>query len=391
MKTFKKILTIFGICVIAINVGIFAPRAEVAHAAVSVDVANFAQLFCVISANQLPTVSDSYTNTTNYFCGGTTIADNDIDIAITASFNFSNVNSIGNPVVLYIPTKNFTIHSADLSNPQIITRDPADTTVLLYVNGGSLTLANIIIDGNGANVQATEVMVAMSTGTLNITDGTVLRNNNRIANYGGGAMTISGGNFNMTGGLITDNRALGAGGISFGNNNSSLTAVISGGEIIGNTAYQATGGGIRLGITTTNGNSFSVNVIGKTVIANNTAATNGGGIGGYDDPRLQPYLTVGPNVVFSGNTAATTARIDPSDQSLYDTNILATSFSLPAPFNGYNNYDIQYAGTLPTDICQYNSSLWADDTNCVKPTEPTLPPTEPVVPGAPNTGLFLLR
>ena len=121
----------------------------------------------------------------------------------------------------------------------------------------------------------------------------------------------------------------------------------------------------------------SLNVIGSTFLDNHSDI-NGGAINFSPQADLVA-LTVDATSTFSANTASTSSRISPADQSLYDTNILATQWSLPIPFNGYNNYDISYTSDLPTTICQYNPNLWADDTSCVAPTEPTEPETPPTI------------
>jgi len=247
------------------------------------------------------------------------------------------------------------------------------------INGGTISSNKTTGTGGGGGVFA-------SNGTFTMNGGTI---SNNQAYYGGGAFDTYGSTFTMNGGTISDNStsAGSGGGVTVNNSaftmNSSATIsnnfspdygggisvtnagtfVMSGGEISGNKT-DVGGGGISIG-------SGASATIASGRLVNNIANTNGGTI--WTLAENLPNLTVGIGVIFSGNSAATYARMDPADQALYNAQIFATNFSLPLPFNGYNNYDIRYTSDLPTDICQFNSSLWADDARCV---------------AAPETGLF---
>ena len=131
---------------------------------------------------------------------------------------------------------------------------------------GSLTLTNVIIDGDttGGGIEAHDTLVLL--------DGAMIQN--CYAQMGGGVY-LTGGSFSMAGGTITQNTALLGGGIyvSYG------SADISGGEITGNTATRdganAFGGGICIQDSTVN-LSGNVRIDSNTVIGNNKSGSGGG-------------------------------------------------------------------------------------------------------------------
>ena len=256
--------------------------------------------------------------------------------------------------------------------------------------GNTLNMSgNVIVGGNsaggyGGGISMTDSTFVMSSGTVS----------GNTAGAAGGGVRVS-GTFIMTGGEISGNTAARYGGGVTLADSVVATFTMTGGKISGNTAVSSTGrggGGVRVGENNTfdmsggvisdnaSGNHGGgiqvdydgiVNISGNAEISGNTSSFDGGGIWIEHDNLTN--LTVGASAVFSGNSAATATRMNPADQALYNAQIFATSFSLPLPFNGYNNFDISYASDLSTDICQHNSSLWADDTKCVS---------------VPGTGLF---
>jgi len=272
---------------------------------------------------------------------------------------------------------------AKITNNTIATGNGAG----LYLNSasGTLTISDAAISGNSTNYYGGGIYVLL--GTLNLGSGAIVSGNTadlsgggiyvrdagttimsggeisgNTANGNGGGVNIIGSTatFTMTGGTISGNTAANGGGVRA---DDSGTFIMAGGTINNNTATN--GGGVYVGDGTLGGGAFGSGTFTLTGgnIVNNTAYADGGAI--WVPHANLAYLTVGPSAVFSGNSAATYARMNPADQALYDAQISATSFSLPLPFNGYNNYDINYTSDLPTDICQHNSSLWADDANCV--------------------------
>ncbi|MCH4046834.1 MAG: Cna B-type domain-containing protein [Eubacterium sp.] len=214
-------------------------------------------------------------------------------------------------------------NSAD-SNTITIVRGSGFNGYLVKVpEGRTLTLENIILDGNQDNATKTEKsLIDSEDGTLYIYEGTVLQNN-KLTKLGyfeacGGAVHASGGIVNMTGGIIRDNTANYGGGI-YADNGAVLK--MSGGSIQKNHAVDGTspkelgyaaGGGVALyqGDTIMNfaGGSIERNIsdnlgggisVGTSVVGNsgpetlnmsggtvdrNSAGSGGGGIyiqGGY--------------------------------------------------------------------------------------------------------------
>jgi hypothetical protein len=205
-----------------------------------------------ITVNNLAALRDAITNapSTPY------------EIEVGTSFAIT-----GNEVI--VPAgKQITLSGATL------TRGAGYTGYLFDLVGGTFTLANIVIDGNKANVSAERAMIYVEeNATLNITAGAVLRDNlNTTTGYelGSGGGVIASGNINMTGGLITGNRTAPAdsfgGGICFLNSASNATFNMSGGEISGN--YGLAGGGVYLG-------SASMLMTGGIIRANEAGRSGG--------------------------------------------------------------------------------------------------------------------
>ena len=97
--------------------------------------------------------------------------------------------------------------------------------LLKVTTGKAASLSNIIIDGNsGENPDTKASLIKLERGsTLDITEGTVLRNNklktvyNSITN--GGAIYAQSATINMTGGIIEENLANNGGGIFLNKSN----------------------------------------------------------------------------------------------------------------------------------------------------------------------------
>jgi hypothetical protein len=139
----------------------------------------------------------------------------------------------------------------------------------LFVNLGTLTLTNLIIDGGGNTGPAANGSLVSNpdaTSTLTVATGAVLRNNHTSS--AGGAISNS-GTLSMTGGTISNNTAQSGGGIYSAG--ATTPIVISGSvRIIGNVARAGNGGGIH--------GDGEMTVTGNAEIANNSAAYYGGGI-----------------------------------------------------------------------------------------------------------------
>ena len=217
-------------------------------------------------------------------------------------------------------------------DPLTIYRAPGFKDEMVKVSG-SLTLKNIILDGNKTKVTASGSIIKVQPGaTLNIGEGAVLQNNSypqsgwdgynwtnggavyakkatvnvlsgslitgNLAMYGGG-IQVDGGTLNMSGGTISNNVAKAttySSGVAVNGSGGGVSLVygsvmnLSGGEIINNisdgcTSYGiglsgSTGGGIQVGAPYANEVTFVSNVLNMTggSVSNNSAYAEGGGI-----------------------------------------------------------------------------------------------------------------
>ncbi|MDD4509384.1 MAG: leucine-rich repeat protein [Oscillospiraceae bacterium] len=228
-------------------------------------------------------------------------------------------------------------------------------TLFSIASGGTLTLSDIIIDGNRQIVVAAPLISVSSGGRLNITDGAVLRNNrnteSREVDFGGGVGVKPGGIAVMTGGTITGNYSTRGGGVTVNSKGAGQEpgftmngGVISGnlslygggvavygtftltgdGKIAGNKAAGETtgdgsgGGGVHVGQNSTNstGNPPVFNMSGGTVSSN--IAPNGGGVylfhpsalanisGGQIEANVSDYGSAAQCVASSGQVLTIT-------------------------------------------------------------------------------------
>jgi len=163
----------------------------------------------------------------------------------------------------------------------MVQRDAGYSNALFYVSANcSLTLTNIVIDGNRDQITARQALVYASTlnSALRVHSGAVLRNNeNAIANSGGGGVLLgSSASFLMTGGAVTNNAlsvsSSHGGGIYLGAG-ATVSFEMTGGCIAGNTA-SFFGGGIGV----FNSATATLLLSGRALISGNVSPT-GGGIG----------------------------------------------------------------------------------------------------------------
>ncbi|GHU74871.1 hypothetical protein AGMMS49992_17620 [Clostridia bacterium] len=217
--------------------------------------------------------------------------------------------------------------------------------------------------------------------TATITDGTITNN---YSYRGGGISNSDQCTLNITGGTITDNRAWGYGG---GIRNAG-TMTFTGGIIENNVAEEDGGGiaqnsqaassltidgasiqyNIASGTSTTvsdRGYGGGIYVIGHsatapqvyigwdgaaTIISNNVARKNGGGIEIESPYEAYTRLFVGPNVIFSDNSAQAVYQMtNPADIAIYNNQVKATQFSFGMQY-GYNNFDISYTSASAEPI-----------------------------------------
>ncbi len=165
----------------------------------------------------------------------------------------------------------------------VLKRDAGFNGYLLQLaTGTTATLTNITVDGNSEEAKGAEKSLVLCSGTsstLNITSGTVLKNNmigSATARREGGAINCSGGTIKMTAGLIQNNSATFGGGVQLTEN---AKFYMSGGTIQNNQAINgpspwndaAAGGGVCL----FKGATF---YLSGGLIQGNSSAEVGGGI-----------------------------------------------------------------------------------------------------------------
>ena len=192
-----------------------------------------------------------------------------------------------------------------------IIRDEGFNGYLLKVGKGKIaTLKNITIDGNSDENKTIEnSLVYVDGGTLNIEEGTVLRNNKIKADaslnptHGGAINAHNHATVNMSGGSVEDNQATYGGGIQLYESTMNFT----GGTVQNNRSdlvddkpykqYYSAGGGIIVR------EGSVLNVSGEAKVLNNFAAEVGGGISvGSNNPEKGSVLKMDGGIV-DGNTA----------------------------------------------------------------------------------------
>lgn len=309
--------------------------------------------------------------------------------------------------------KIITLTSDDPNNPRTITQTlHNDNGRHLHLTGGSLTLKDIILRGNGtgtgtviANINGG---VRVQAGSLTMESGAVITNcrgtNNHaggvqmiggsftmkdgasisgnIAGSGGGGVFINtGGAFVMNGGTISTNKSgadsngggvfvdAGAdftmnGGTISGNEStngsgvyamggSSHDFVMNGGTISGNTATVA-GGGVFMHLST------AFNMSGGTISGNSALSPSYGGGGiytashSYDNPALTTAydnIRIAASATVGSNHAQTT----------FDPPINASAFNSRFPGSLLNNDDINYRGNNFAVAYKVNNNTGAAD------------------------------
>lgn len=233
------------------------------------------------------------------------LAARDEMIQITSDFSINSQINILYPV---------TIESSNADTPYTLTKDASYFGYLFRVqNGGSLTLRNVILDGDKANHpeenQTNRSLVYVAGGTLNLQEGAVLQNNYAYLEGGGvylnrndsapNTLSMS-GSARITG---CSSRSSG-GGVMLAAGDAQDSFHISGAsQIDGNRA--ANGGGIYCrGYVQDIPTMLSID--GEAQITNNQAESTGGGIcfsGFRNGGSAGSVLTLSGNVLLSGNQA----------------------------------------------------------------------------------------
>jgi uncharacterized repeat protein (TIGR02543 family) len=302
--------------------------------------------------------------------------DSTIHITIEASFDVTDIITITAGKTVTITSKEDSLYT--------LTRDASVTGDMVYISSsGTLTISNIILDGNKTAVPDTSGAIVKVYGSFVMNEGAVLQNHSSAFVYGAltnmpgnGSTIINGGEIKFNegglgagiinhgtmfihGGSITDNQSTMYGGGIFNETTGTLT--ITGGEIARNEASQ--GGGIynRNLVTISGGEFFGNNAsdsggaithnpstppVDLTItggsIHDNHAGTAGGGIA--VSPTNLASVKVGADVEFANNSIdGNPAKLATADQDMYDTAIQTESFT--SPFTSlYNNVDVEYSG-----------------------------------------------
>lgn len=232
-------------------------------------------------------------------------------IQATADFTIASQVNILYPV---------TIESLTADAPFILSKDSSYFAYLFRVqNGGSLTLQNIILDGDKENHptdnQENRSLILVSGGTLNLLSGSVIRNNNAYLEGGGiyvNRTEVYPNTFIMNGNAqVTEcySRTSG-GGIMLAVGNAQDSFHIGGNALIdGN--HGANGGGVFC--RGYNQNIPSILTIGEqTHVTNNLADNTGGGVcfsGFRNGGNASSLLTLSGDALISGNQATHGAGI----------------------------------------------------------------------------------
>lgn len=263
------------------------------------------------------------------------LAAQDSTIQVTADFTISSQINILYPV---------TIESLTAASPFTLSKDISYFMYLFRIqNGASLTLQNIILDGNKGNHpidnQNNRSLIYVTGGTLNLLEGSVIQNNNaylegggiylnrnesypntltmnsnaRITNCysrtnGGGIMLAVGNaqdSFHISGASqIDSNQAANGGGIYCRGYIQNISSILSISEQVHITNNRAdnTGGGICFSGFRNGGNAASVLTLSGNVLLSENQAEHGAGIYFYAS-NTGDYLTITENTAITQNTA----------------------------------------------------------------------------------------
>lgn len=233
------------------------------------------------------------------------LAAQDSIVQVTTDFAITSQITILYPV---------TIESITADAPFTLTKDASYFTYLFRIqNGGSLTLQNIILDGNKENHPMdnpnNRSLIYVTGGTLNLLDGSIIRNNNAYLEGGGiylnrnesypNTLSMS-GNAQITGCYSRTN----GGGIMLAVGNRQDAFHIGGqAQIDGN---QGANGGAIYCRSYMQDVPSTLSIGDQVLITNNQADSSGGGIwfsGFRDESDASSALTLTGNALISGNNA----------------------------------------------------------------------------------------
>ena len=222
-------------------------------------------LVCVLAVGAVSADEVTVSNFTE-LQNNITYASSDRTIIVAGDFSISDTLIIDSE-------KNITLR-AD-GTDRTLSRDNSFTGNLFRVNSsGNLTItgfgtSNLTLDGMD---QDSDSLVYVNGGSFTLADGGILTNN-MVPGSNGGGVYVNAGTFEMSGGEISNNKAKDNGGGVYVN---AGTFTMSGGTISGNTITiystqsNSCGGGVYVG----SGGKFTMS--GTAKISSNTAYTGGG-------------------------------------------------------------------------------------------------------------------
>lgn len=284
----------------------------------------------------------------------------DSTIQVTADFTITTQINI-----LY----SVTIESLTVETPFTLTKDTSYFTYLFRIQGGgSLTLRNLILDGNKENHpidnQNNRSLIYVTGGTLNLLEGSVIRNNHAYLEGGGiyvnrneaypNTLTMS-EDAEITGCYSRTN----GGGIMLAVGNADDSFHFSGkAQIDGNQA--ANGAGIYCRSYIQDVPSL-LTISEQVQITNNHANSTGGGIyfsGFRDDGETASVLTLSGNALLLGNQANHGAGIYFYTSHVGDRIAITENVSITqnTAFQNGGGCNIQTNG-VPADISVNNASI----------------------------------
>ena len=175
---------------------------------------------------------------------------------------------------------------------------------LLEIKGKEATLSDITIDGNKDKVDANKASIYVSSSSLTIKEGAVLRNNKNVpikkSPANGGAIQTYSSKLILNGGLIEDNQATNGGGIYLYER---TTMVFKSGEVKNNHAIRFYDPDLQLnlaaggGICVDNSSSLEINS-DNALILNNSSDEIGGGVSlGTQQNEPASYLKMTGGIV----------------------------------------------------------------------------------------------
>lgn len=220
-------------------------------------------------------------------------------LTIDADF-VSRIFSVTNPFTVIL--ENMTITNGRriaTSGSTILRRGGA----IYNSSGGKITLNNMIVSGNQANLSGGAIFTTGTVSVINVNNSTISGN---TAGGGGGGIEQSNGTVNISNSFITGNTAVIGGGID---STAAAPITVTNSTISGNSATTGYGGGISKNYSASN-TGYSL-IIKNSTISNNASNTNavagnldvGGGIFILTNGADNTSQTLIQNSTVSGNSS----------------------------------------------------------------------------------------